>query len=68
MNYTVKDSVFSFIFRQPENTCRLYPTLHSGDKVSVRWSSILGIVESVKQGHTRKCAGYGPAFYLIYDH
>ena len=39
MNYTVKDSVFSFIFRQPENTCRLYPTLHSGDKVSVRWSS-----------------------------
>ena len=31
MKYTAKDSVFSFIFRQPENTRRLYLTLHPED-------------------------------------
>ena len=31
MKYTTKDSVFSFIFRQPENTRRLYLTLHPED-------------------------------------
>ena len=31
MKYTAKDSVFSFIFRQPENTRRLYLALHPED-------------------------------------
>ena len=31
MKYTAKGSVFSFIFRQPENTRRLYLTLHPED-------------------------------------
>lgn len=31
MKYTAKDSVFSFIFRQPENTHQLYLTLHPED-------------------------------------
>ena len=31
MKYTAKDSVFSFIFRQPENTRHLYLTLHPED-------------------------------------
>ena len=31
MKYTAKDSVFSFIFRQPENTRRLYLALHPAD-------------------------------------
>lgn len=31
MKYTAKDSVFSFIFRQPENTRQLYLTLHPED-------------------------------------
>ena len=31
MKYTAKDSVFSFIFKQPENTRRLYLTLHPED-------------------------------------
>ena len=31
MKYTEKDSVFSFIFRQPENTRRLYMALHPED-------------------------------------
>ena len=31
MKYAAKDSVFSFIFRQPENTRRLYLTLHPED-------------------------------------
>ena len=31
MKYTEKDSVFSFIFRQPENTRRLYLALHPED-------------------------------------
>lgn len=31
MKYTAKDSVFGFIFRQPENTRRLYLTLHPED-------------------------------------
>ncbi len=31
MKYTAKDSVFSFVFRQPENTRRLYLTLHPED-------------------------------------
>ena len=31
MKYTAKDSVFSFIFRQPENTRRLDLTLHPED-------------------------------------
>lgn len=31
MKYTAKDSVFSFIFRQPENTRRLYLDLHPED-------------------------------------
>ena len=31
MKYTAKDSVFSFMFRQPENTRRLYLTLHPED-------------------------------------
>ena len=31
MKYTAKDSVFSFIFRQPENLLRLYQTLHPED-------------------------------------
>ena len=31
MKYTAKDSVFSFIFRQPENLLRLYKTLHPED-------------------------------------
>lgn len=31
MKYTEKDSVFSFIFKQPENTRRLYLTLHPED-------------------------------------
>lgn len=32
MKYTAKDSVFSFIFRQPENTRQLYLALHPEDK------------------------------------
>ena len=28
MKYTAKDSVFSFVFRQPENTRKLYLALH----------------------------------------
>jgi len=31
MKYRAKDSVFSFIFRQPENLLRLYQTLHPED-------------------------------------
>lgn len=31
MKYTEKDSVFGFIFKQPENTRRLYLTLHPED-------------------------------------
>lgn len=31
MKYTAKDSVFSFIFKQPENTRRLYLALHPED-------------------------------------
>lgn len=31
MKYTVKDSVFSFIFKQPENTRQLYLALHPED-------------------------------------
>ncbi len=31
MKYTAKDSIFSFIFRQPENTRRLYLALHPED-------------------------------------
>ena len=31
MKYTAKDSVFSFIFSQPENTLRLYIALHTED-------------------------------------
>ena len=31
MKYTAKDSVFSFIFRQPENLLRLYQALHPED-------------------------------------
>jgi len=31
MKYTAKDSVFSFVFRQPENTRRLYLALHPED-------------------------------------
>lgn len=31
MKYTAKDSVFSFIFKHPENTRRLYLTLHPED-------------------------------------
>lgn len=31
MKYTAKDSVFSFIFRQPENTRQLYLALHPED-------------------------------------
>lgn len=30
-------------------------------------SAILGIVKSLKQGHTRKSAGYGPVRYPIYE-
>ena len=49
MNYTVKDSVFSFIFRQPENICRLYLTLHSEDEISVRWSSHWRNLQRIKR-------------------
>ena len=31
MKYTAKDSVFSFVFRQPENTRQLYLALHPED-------------------------------------
>ena len=31
LKHTVKDSVFSYIFRQPENICELYRTLHPED-------------------------------------
>lgn len=31
MKYTAKDSVFSFIFKQPENTRQLYLALHPED-------------------------------------
>lgn len=32
MKYTAKDSVFNFVFRQPENTRRLYLAIHPEDK------------------------------------